>query len=134
MYNRCSDRLCYKKGKSLHVYYSQNWPPPRGCSRCGGSRCFQDLCVCGAPAQAAAPVYADILPLSQVKPGMIGYGLTTFKGTTISRFEVKVIGILRKENVGHDLILIRMKGGPITERGANLIQGMSGSPIYINGK
>ena len=86
------------------------------------------------PAQGAAPVYSDTLPLSQVKAGMTGYGLTTFKGTTISRFDVTVIGILRKVNNGHDLILIRMKGGPITERGANLIQGMSGSPIYINGK
>ena len=85
-------------------------------------------------AQAAAPLYSDVMPLSQVKPGMTGYGLTTFKGTTISRFDVKVIGILRKVNNGHDLILIRMKGGPITERGANLIQGMSGSPIYLDGK
>ena len=90
--------------------------------------------VLGQSAQAAPPHYADIMPLSQVKPGMTGYGLTTFKGTTISRFEVTIIGIERKVNNGHDLILIRMKGGPITERGANLIYGMSGSPIYINGK
>ncbi len=88
----------------------------------------------GRPAQAAAPHYSDILPLSKIKPGMTGYGLTTFKGTTISRFEVTVIGIMRKVNNGHDLILVRMKGGPITERGANLIHGMSGSPIYINDK
>jgi hypothetical protein len=86
------------------------------------------------PALAVAPKYPDIMPLSQVRPGMVGYGLTTFKGTTISRFQVTVIGILRKENAGHDLILIRMSGGPITERGANLIHGMSGSPIYINDK
>ena len=86
------------------------------------------------PAAAAPPRYPDILPLSQVKPGMKGYGLTTFKGTTISRFEVTVIGILKKENNGRDLILIRMDGGPITARGANLIQGMSGSPIYLKGK
>ncbi len=83
---------------------------------------------------AKPPVYSDIMPLSHVKPGMKGYGLTTFKGTAISRFSVTIVGILKKENSGHDLILIRMKGGPITERGANLIQGMSGSPIYINGK
>ena len=86
------------------------------------------------PAQAAAPHYSDILPLSKIKAGMTGYGLTTFKGTTISRFEVTVVGIMRKANNGHDLILVRMKGGPITERGANLIHGMSGSPIYINDK
>lgn len=85
-------------------------------------------------AHAVPPRYPDIMPLSQVKPGMKGYGLTTFHGTTISRFQVTIVGILKKENIGHDLILIRMKGGPITERGANLIHGMSGSPIYINNK
>ena len=108
--------------------------PRHAAAAAAGAIAFSGLCVFERPAQAAAPVYPDILPLNQVKPGMIGYGLTTFKGTTISRFDVKVIGILRKVNNGHDLILIRMKGGPITERGANLIQGMSGSPIYINGK
>ena len=108
--------------------------PRRAAAAAAGAIAFSGLCLIARPAQAAAPVYSDILPLSQVKPGMTGYGLTTFKGTTISRFEVTVIGILRKVNNGHDLILIRMKGGPITERGANLIQGMSGSPIYINGK
>lgn len=85
-------------------------------------------------ARADAPRYPDIFPLSKVKPGMKGYGLTTFRGTTISRFDVTVVGILKKENNGRDLILIKMKGGPITERKANLIQGMSGSPIYLNGK
>ncbi len=85
-------------------------------------------------ARADEPRYPDIMPLNQLKAGMTGYGLTTFHGTTISRFDVKIIGILKKENLGRDLILIRMNGGPITERGANLIHGMSGSPIYINGK
>ncbi|MCW3096586.1 MAG: Virginiamycin lyase [Chthonomonadaceae bacterium] len=88
----------------------------------------------GSSARAAEAPYPDIMPLNQLKAGMTGYGLTTFHGTTITRFEVKIIGILKKENLGRDLILIRMTGGPITERGANLIHGMSGSPIYINGK
>lgn len=88
----------------------------------------------GSSAHAADPTYPDIMPLNQLKAGMTGYGLTTFHGTTITRFDVKIIGILKKENQGRDLILIRMSGGPITERGANLIHGMSGSPIYINGK
>lgn len=83
---------------------------------------------------AHAEKYPGLMPLSEVRTGMKGYGLTVFKGTTISRFEVTVLGIVRKVNNGRDLILIRMKGGPITERQANLIQGMSGSPIYINGR
>ena len=90
--------------------------------------------ICAPHAFAAPPRYKDILPLSQVKPGMTGYGLTTFKGSTISRFKVTVIGIVKNANSGHDLILVKMQGGPITQRGANLIHGMSGSPIYLNGK
>src|SRR5262249_38273223 len=92
------------------------------------------IAAAGAAEKASAQSYPDILPLSRVKPGMTGYGLTTFHANTISRFEIKVIGIIKNTNVGRDLILIRMHGGPITERGANLIHGMSGSPIYIGGK
>jgi sugar lactone lactonase YvrE len=88
----------------------------------------------GAAAKTDVQQYPDILPLSRVKAGMVGYGLTTFHANTISRFDVRVIGIIKNENLGRDLILIRMHGGPITERGANLIHGMSGSPIYIGGK
>ncbi|HLJ55555.1 MAG TPA: SpoIVB peptidase S55 domain-containing protein, partial [Chthonomonadaceae bacterium] len=99
------------------------------------------LCLAGSSSLAAGPAgsavaahYSDIMPLSHVKPGMTGYGLTTFHANTISRFDIKVIGIIKNTNQGHDLILIKMHGGPITERGANLIHGMSGSPIYIDGK
>lgn len=76
----------------------------------------------------------DAMPVSQVRPGMKGYGLTVFKGHTVERFDVEIIGVLHNTNVGRPLVLIKMSGGPITERGANIIQGMSGSPIYINGK
>ncbi len=77
---------------------------------------------------------ADVFPVSQVKPGMKGYGLTVFKRTKIERFEVEVIGVLEQANLGRPLVMVRMKGGPITERDAMIIAGMSGSPIYLNGK
>lgn len=76
----------------------------------------------------------DVFPVSRVRAGMRGYGLTVFKGTQIERFEVEVIGVLEQANLGRPLVLIRMAGGPITERQANIIAGMSGSPIYLNGK
>ncbi len=89
-------------------------------------------------AEANPGVFAEdmkhIMPLSQVRAGMKGYGLTVFKGTKIEQFDVEVLGILHKTNNGKDLILVRLSGGPITARGANIIQGMSGSPVYINGK
>ncbi|MCS7190609.1 MAG: hypothetical protein NZ843_03290, partial [Fimbriimonadales bacterium] len=76
----------------------------------------------------------DVFPVSRVQPGMKGYGLTVFKGTKIERFEVEVIGVLENANYGRPLVMIMMKGGPITERGAMVIGGMSGSPIFIEGK
>lgn len=76
----------------------------------------------------------NIMLVKDVKPGMKGYGKTVFRGTKIETFDVEVIGVLPKMNFGKSLVLVKMKGGPITERGANLIQGMSGSPVYINGK
>ncbi|HET6386791.1 MAG TPA: SpoIVB peptidase S55 domain-containing protein [Armatimonadota bacterium] len=76
----------------------------------------------------------QITPLSEIHAGMEGYGLTVFHGTTISRFHVTVVSILHKMYMGKDMILIRMSGGPITERGANIIAGMSGSPVYLKGK
>ncbi|MFN4032841.1 MAG: SpoIVB peptidase S55 domain-containing protein [Fimbriimonadales bacterium] len=76
----------------------------------------------------------DVFPVARVKPGMKGYGLSVFKGTKIERFEVEVIGVLEQANFGRPLVMIMMRGGPITERGAMVIAGMSGSPIFIEGK
>ena len=88
-------------------------------------------------ALASVPRYSDIMPIGQVKAGMTGYGLTVFRGTKIERFNVTVVGVVKKGSLivpGHDMILVRMSGGPMTTRQANLIRGMSGSPVYINGK
>ncbi len=94
------------------------------------------LLAAGA-ANAAPPRYPDIMPLSQVHAGMEGYGLTVFRGTKIERFHVTVVGVVKKGSLvvpGHDMILVHMSGGPMTLRQANLIKGMSGSPVYVNGK
>jgi hypothetical protein len=71
-------------------------------------------------------------PLKDVKPGMHGIGKTVFSGNRIDEFQVEVLGVL--ENIGpkQNLILARLSGGPLAETG--VIQGMSGSPVYIDGK
>ncbi|MHB9036758.1 MAG: SpoIVB peptidase S55 domain-containing protein [Armatimonadota bacterium] len=76
----------------------------------------------------------QFMPVSQIKRGMRGYGLTVFQGTKIERFDVEVLGVLKQMNTGKDLILVRIGGGPITSRDTEIIAGMSGSPCYINGK
>lgn len=76
----------------------------------------------------------NIIMLKDIKTGMKGYGKSVFVGTKIEQFDVTVLGVLKKAYFGDDLILVRLSGGPMTKRGANLIEGMSGSPIYFNGK
>lgn len=83
---------------------------------------------------ASALCSPAIIRVREIKPGMKGYGLTVFRGTHIERFEVEVLGVLPKANVGHDLIFIKMVGGPLNSRGVNIAAGMSGSPIYLNGR
>jgi len=74
----------------------------------------------------------EIMPLDQVKRGMKGIGKTVFSGTKVDDFEVEVLGVMRNISPGRNMILIKMAGGPLAETG--IISGMSGSPIYIDGK
>jgi SpoIVB peptidase S55 len=72
------------------------------------------------------------MPLSQVRKGMRGYGETVFDGTKLDRFDVEITGVLQNIGPGQDLILAKVSG-PVVDR-AGVIAGMSGSPIYIDGK
>lgn len=74
----------------------------------------------------------EIMPLSEVKAGMTGYGKTVFKGTEIERFDIEVIGIVENYYPKKDVIVVRVDH-PVTDL-AKVIHGMSGSPIYINDK
>jgi hypothetical protein len=76
----------------------------------------------------------ETISVREVRPGMTGYGLTVFKGTHVERFQFEVLGVLPNTYMGKPLVLIRMSGGPISLRQANMIEGMSGSPCYINGR
>ena len=80
----------------------------------------------------AASVSAETMPLSQIHKGMRGYGLTVFEGTTLSKFDVEVVGVLNNIGPSQNLILIKVDA-PEVQR-AGVIAGMSGSPIFIDGK
>src|SRR3954453_6363978 len=67
--------------------------------------------------------------VSEVRPGMKGYGLSVFSGTKIDRFDVEVIEILRKFNPSYDVVLIKAKGQNLEHTGS--VAGMSGSPIFL---
>lgn len=75
----------------------------------------------------------EILPFKDVEVGMKGYGLTVVAGDEISRFEVEVVGIIDEPGVENDFIVVRAFGDAV-ERSGGIAQGMSGSPIYLEGK
>ena len=85
-----------------------------------------------ALAFAATVASAELMPVSDVKKGMKGYGLTVFDGNTVEKFDVEIVGVLNKIGPGQDLILARVDSPAI--RRAGVIAGMSGSPIFIDGK
>lgn len=74
----------------------------------------------------------DILTVDQLRPGMTGYGLTVFAGAKPEKFGVEIISVLRNYEPKIDMILIRCSGHGLEKTG--IAAGMSGSPIYINGK
>lgn len=73
------------------------------------------------------------MDVAEVRPGMVGVGRTVFDGTHVEEFKAHIIGVI--ENVigtQRNLILARLEGGPLANTG--VIAGMSGSPVYIDGR
>ena len=83
--------------------------------------------ACGLAAQTPAT-----MPVQDIRPGMKGQGRTVFQGGKIDRFNFEVLGVQRNMEPGRAIIMIRASGGPLAETG--ILQGMSGSPCYIDGK
>jgi len=75
----------------------------------------------------------EIMPLSEVVPGMTGVGKTVVAGDLISLFTVVVVGIIDEPGEELDFIVVRASGDAISEAGG-VAMGMSGSPIYIEGR
>ena len=78
--------------------------------------------------------YASVptIPIDSIQPGMKGYGLSVFSGYKVERFEAEVIDVMRDVSPGADMILCRLSGQGLEHSG--IIAGMSGSPVYFNGK
>jgi hypothetical protein len=90
---------------------------------------FTSLALLVVSLPAAPPYY----PIEQIQPGMVAKGYTVWQGDTIEPFDVHIIGVLRNV-IGprRDLILAKLEGGPLAHTG--VIAGMSGSPVYLDGK
>ena len=80
-------------------------------------------------ALAAVPV----MPVSELREGMKGIGKTVIRGTEIEEFSVEILGVLKNQGPVKNLILVRVSG-PVIDKTGGIAQGMSGSPVIIDGK
>lgn len=83
-----------------------------------------------ATASAMAETFMQV---GEIRPGMTGYAKTVVHGRQIETFPVEVLGIMKNGGPSGDLILAKFSG-PLMEETGGIAQGMSGSPVYIDGK
>src|SRR5437016_13349806 len=79
------------------------------------------------------PAQSAHMSVDEIRPGMVGIGRTVFEGTRVEEFKVNILGVL--ENIfgtRRNLILAKLEGGPLANAG--VIAGMSGSPVYVDGR
>src|SRR3954467_1222396 len=96
-------------------------------------RVFLATVALSALALARLPAATPLMSISEIKPGMVGVGRTVFEGSEMKDFKVHILGVLKNVQAPkRNLILARLEGGPLAETG--VIAGMSGSPVYIDGR
>jgi sugar lactone lactonase YvrE len=86
------------------------------------------------PAPVMPETRAGIFPLREVRAGQIAVAKSVFRGTKIESFHVKIIGVIPKYDGSRSIILGRILDGPVVARKSGVIGGMSGSPVYLNGR
>jgi hypothetical protein len=74
----------------------------------------------------------NFLPLGELKAGQKGVGRTVFAGMAVANFDVEILGVMENTGPKQSLILGRLSGGPLATTG--VMQGMSGSPVWVNGR
>jgi hypothetical protein len=96
--------------------------------------CFFTLVAFAAQAPASQPPKTtQTIPVSQIHTGMRGVAYTVFQGTKPESMDVEVLGVLKNMNGPKgDIILVRLHGAKAEYTG--VVAGMSGSPVYFDGK
>jgi hypothetical protein len=84
------------------------------------------------PGPSAVPAALPTIALGEVRRGQRGYGLSVFSGRQPERFEVEVVGIMRNTSPDNSYILARLTGKGLEKSG--VIAGMSGSPVFLDGR
>src|SRR6266705_398747 len=82
---------------------------------------------------AAAQESNEVLPLSQIRAGMQGYAYTIIPGDQVEKVDLEVIGVMDNFlGPKQSIILVQLKGPKVEHTG--VVAGMSGSPVYLDGK
>ena len=76
----------------------------------------------------------QFMDVKEIHPGMTGYGLTVFQGTAIERFTFTVIAVLCGHGLDTEMVMVRLTSGKSVEKNWGIVEGMSGSPLYIEGR
>jgi hypothetical protein len=95
--------------------------------------CSLLTCVSLASENASRNVPVNTIPVEQIRAGMRGVAYTVFQGTKPESMDVEVLGVLKNSNGPKgDVILVRLHGDKPEYTG--VVAGMSGSPVYFDGK
>nr|MBP8743256.1 hypothetical protein [Acidaminococcaceae bacterium] len=73
-----------------------------------------------------------IITVDELRPGMHGIAKTVISGADIETFDVEILGVTGSQAEGHSILV--KASGDLIERSGGIAQGMSGSPVYINGR
>ena len=89
------------------------------------------LLLCGATFTSAHAI--EFMKVEDLHRGMVGHADTVVQGDKIDSFKVEVLGVMKQRGPSGDLILIKVSG-PVIDASGGIVHGMSGSPVYIDGK
>ena len=90
------------------------------------------LALTTSPEQATAARKVETMPVSDVKPGMRGHAVTVFKGEQTDKFEVEIVDVIHNYLPKQDAVLFKSNDPRMVH--SSIVGGMSGSPIFIDGK
>src|SRR5580700_7445657 len=95
--------------------------------------CLVFLALCALPPLAAPQQPTETIPVDQVHAGMQGYAYTIFAGNQVEKFDLEVLGVMPNFlGPKQSIILVKLKGPKVEHTG--VVAGMSGSPVYLDGK
>jgi len=123
--------LCGRRGNSYSVDVRNRIKET--CRLILAAGLLQSAALLAQTPSAPPPSNAGIYPLDQVHRGLRGVAYTVFEGTQPEAMDVEILGVLKAAlGPGKDMILARLHGTKPEYTG--VVAGMSGSPVYVDGK